>query len=167
MFLLSKESLARLCYIGRLHKYIDYTSEEQKEKILKFIEDFQVNELAKNLWFKSSIMSPKVLSDVFEAYIGALFFEGGIDLVRKVLDPIIISFIVFYLKFYPKIMLDIKKYVLDYFTQQDYKVAIVETEDLLILRVVDYNLIEKEKDSNIDMKIQEKNLCLEFLKNSN
>jgi len=43
--------------------------------------------------------SPKVLGDVFEAIIGALFKDGGMGAVIKVLEPLLAPFITYTAKF--------------------------------------------------------------------
>lgn len=60
------------------------------------------------------------MSDVFEAFIGAIFIDGGIVAVRYFLDDVFKNFLVFYLLYYKHILLDIKHYVIRFFVSKSY-----------------------------------------------
>lgn len=91
-----------------MYRFLD-CEEAKKTKMIDFLRNLQLDKEVKNMWYSDEgEMAPKFLCDCFEAFVGALFLEGGFELIKKILDKVFLPFILYYLTFYPFILLDLK-----------------------------------------------------------
>ena len=166
VFLLSSEPLSNFCIKLNLYKYFIFKSESEnnKKNILKFLKNCSIKKKVQNMWFLNSDFSPKILSDSFEALIGAVFEDSGFKGVKKILDIIFLPFIFYFLKFNKKIILDIKKLVMEYFRNIGIDCGFFNNSEKVFMKINNKTFLEEFIEGR-SLKSVEIQICMKFTKN--
>ena len=103
--LVKNEILAKLCVLMGLHKYIIYFDAKNADEISKKdVEDYlKYSFVQTNFDLNENEIepfeAPKILGDIFESVMGAIFDDGGLNAVMKVYKHLLTPFILFVAKF--------------------------------------------------------------------
>ena len=98
------ETIAKLCVMLGFHKYIIYYDQVEESITKKDVDDylnfsFVSPDFDLNEQFIEPFEPPKILGDVFESVMGAVFEDGGIDQVVNVYKHVLSPFILYVAKF--------------------------------------------------------------------
>ena len=162
VFFLSSDPLSNLTLNFNLLTFLDL-SPKKREKIQTYLNSNSENAI-KIMWYNKKILAPKVLSDAFEALIGAVFLDTGFEGVKKVLDRVILSFMYFYLIHYKYILLDLKSYVINYFNGKGFKASFERNEEEVFLKVGERVILRREI-GEAEVKSLEIGIAVEYLNN--
>ena len=96
--------IAKLCVLLGFHKYIIYYDAQADSDEHADVEDFlNFSFIDTNFLLDESEIepfeAPKILGDVFEAVIGAIFVDGGLDAVMHVFKHIVSPLLLYIAKF--------------------------------------------------------------------
>ena len=96
--------IGKLCALLGFHKYIIYYSSSQDTHIMKAADDFlKFNFVSTNFAMDESELepfeAPKILGDVFESVMGAIFVDGGLGAVMRVFKHLLSPILLFIAKF--------------------------------------------------------------------
>ena len=164
VFFLSSDPLSNLTLNFNLLKHLEIPQVEKKEKINTYLKSYTENPI-KMMWYTNKILAPKILSDAFEALIGAIFLDSGFKGVKIILDKVIISFMYFYLIHYKYILLDLKSYVINNFSKKGFKASFERDDDKIFLKVGEKIVIEKVYEEESHFKSVEISIAVEYLNN--
>lgn len=96
--------LAKLTVLLGLHKYIVYYDSMEEEISKKDVNDYLTfSFVSPNFYLNvreiEPFEAPKILGDVFESVLGAIFEDGGMEAVMQVFKHLICPLILFVAKF--------------------------------------------------------------------
>ena len=103
--LVKNDMLAKLCVLMGLHKYIIYFDSQNEDQISKKdVEDYLKYSFVQtnfdlNEHELEPFEAPKILGDIFEAVMGAIFEDGGLNAVMRVYKHLLSPLILFVAKF--------------------------------------------------------------------
>lgn len=95
--------LAKLTVMMGLHKYVIFYNAHENEISTKDVDDYlefsHTNNFKLNQLQLEPFEAPKILGDIFESVLGAVFEDGGMEAVYRVYKDILSPFILFIAKF--------------------------------------------------------------------
>ena len=102
--LVTNEVIAKLCVFLGLHKYIVYYDTQEDSYSHRDVEDYlNFSFISTNFKMNESEIehfeAPKILGDILESVIGAIFVDGGLKAVMHVMKHIISPLLLFVAKF--------------------------------------------------------------------
>lgn len=102
--LVSNDMIAKLCILLGFHKYVVFYEAHTDSMTRSDIEDYLNFSFTKTNFVLDeseidSFEAPKILGDVFEAVIGAIFIDGGLNAVMKVFKHIVSPLLLYTSKF--------------------------------------------------------------------
>ena len=102
--LVANDMIAKLCVLLGFHKYIIYYDATDATHSMKAVEDFLnfsfINsDFAMDESEIEPFEAPKILGDVFESVMGAIFVDGGLNAVMQVYKHILSPILLFIAKF--------------------------------------------------------------------
>jgi len=96
--------IAKLCVLLGFHKYVLFYDPHEESHSMKAVDDFlNYSFVSPNFAMDESEIepfeAPKILGDVFEAVMGAIFVDGGLNAVMRVYKHIVSPILLFIAKF--------------------------------------------------------------------
>ena len=102
--LVSNDMIAKLCVLLTFHKYIIYHDSKEQTNTMRTVEEFLTfnftsTDFAMDESELEPFEAPKILGDVFEAVMGAIFVDGGLNAVMEVYKHLVSPLLLFIAKF--------------------------------------------------------------------
>ena len=102
--LVSNDMIAKLCVLLGFHKYILFYDAQEDSHTMKAVDEylnfsFTKTDFAMDESEIEPFEAPKILGDVFESVIGAIFVDGGLNAVMRVFKHLVSPILLFIAKF--------------------------------------------------------------------
>lgn len=148
--LVTNEIIAKLCVLFGFHKYVIYYDSQENVHSCREVEDFlNYSFISTNFKMDESqiepFAAPKILGDIFESVMGAIFVDGGLNAVMRVYKHLISPLLLFIAKFSKDVCKEPKEQFM-IVSQVDFRIKpkFIVHDQASVMEVASKQVIEQE-----------------------